>query len=369
MDLITRNWRLKLAAVGLAVGMWLAVVYVSNPPAVRTVMVGRVQVLGLARNLVLVQHPGGPGGVALQVAGLASNVEARTRVLAALRLSIDLAGVRAPGRFEVPLTVRNQDRTVEVLSWPSRVAVQVDRRITAEIPVRAVPRGRSPSGFSAQVTGLTPNTVRVTGPLQLVRQVRAVVHPSVAGLRTTVSQSFPVSLVGLSRARRGVVGISPVEVTALIAVSSQESTRTLPVVVTLAGGGQPPIGTELTDVRSFPSTVVATGPAAVLNGLVRVATKSVDVSGAAQGLTAAARLTAPPGVTLSPATVTVVVSVTTLPRATPVPTAVPTARPTRTPGPTPSPRPTRSPTPTPSPKPTRSPAPTPSPTRTPTPPG
>ncbi len=369
MAFLLHNLRLKLVAAGLAVCMWLAVVYVSNPPAVQTVVAARVGVTGLARGMVLVSGPGAPGGISLQIAGLRSNVQARSRILAGLRLSVNLAGLDTPGTYRVPLQVRNQDPAVAVLSHPGQVAVRLDRLVTALVPVRASPRGRTPAGFTAQVVAISPNAVRVTGASSVVAAVRAVVHPDVGGLRTSLSQSVPVTLVGVSGPRAGGLVPSPLVVTAVISVTSQRSTRTLPVVVTFSGDGQPPAGTRLTDVRSFPSTVTASGPAAQLNLLGQAVTEPIDISGASQGLTVVVPLASPTGVTLTPSTVTVVVTVSLLPHPTPTarPAASPTPAPHRSPGTTPRPLPSRRVTPGASPTATPPPTPTPSPTPTPTP--
>jgi len=383
MGFLIHNLRLKLVAAGLACAMWLAVVYASNPPAVQTVVVTQVAAQGLARGLELVGRPGGPRGVALRIAGLRSNVQDAASVMADLRLSVDLSSIRAAGTYSVPLRVRKADPSVAVFSQPARVTVRVDRRVTEVVTVRALPRGIAPSGFTATVTALEPSTIQVSGPRSVVRAVRAVVRPDLSGLRTSLSQPAPVTLVGVPSSLAHGLRVTPVEVTAVIAVTSQLSTRTLPVVVTFAGDGQPPTGTRLTDIRSVPSTVQASGPAAELNQLNQASTEPVDLAAASLGLTVAVPLVQPAGVTLSPATVTVVISVGLVPQptATPVPSPSPTPsplrRPHRSPRPTPrptpraTPRPARRPTPragpTATPAPTPSPTPTPRPTRTPTP--
>ncbi len=362
MDLLLRNWRLKVVAVGLAVGMWLAVVYASNPPAIRTVVITHVQVAHLAPGLVLLQRPGGTGGVSLEVAGLAANVNAGQQVQRELALSVDLAGISRAGVYRIPLRVRNTDHQVSVVSAPSQLTVTIDRRITATVTVHSVPAGRPPSGFTASVVEIVPASVRVSGAATLVRRARAVIHPTFTGLKTSLSQPETVSLAGIGQAAATRLVVSPVEVTAVVAITSLQSTRTLPVIVTLAGSGQPPAGTQITGIESFPSTIEASGPAASLNGLNQAATQPIDISTSPVGVTVSVGLVTPAGVTFSPSVVSVAITVAALPVVTPVPT--PRATPTPTPTPvirrrvipgspqvTTTPRPTPTPTPTPTPRP------------------
>jgi hypothetical protein len=89
MSWIVANWRLKLLALVLAIGLLMAVAFSENPVEGRTVPVG-VQYVNKPDNLVLVQPP---ARVSVSVVGLRDAVE---RVQAsAVGVTVDLAGAKA----------------------------------------------------------------------------------------------------------------------------------------------------------------------------------------------------------------------------------------------------------------------------------
>jgi YbbR domain-containing protein len=86
---IVANWRLKLLALLLAIGLLTAVAFSENPVEGRTVPVG-VQYVNKPEGLVLVQPP---ARVSVSVVGLRDAVE---RVQSsAVGVTVDLAGAKA----------------------------------------------------------------------------------------------------------------------------------------------------------------------------------------------------------------------------------------------------------------------------------
>ncbi len=321
------NWRLKLIALVVACGMWVAVVYATNPPAITSVDVP-VQVNGLSPDLLLLHRI---EAVPIKVAGVASQVRAAT-VSAHLFASVNLSKISRPGEYQVKLTVTKSDPNFVLWSWPATVLVVIDVWKTANLPVHVVVSRAPPAGYSVNnaATAAVPGYVAVRAPSSILPNILVEARVDLGSVRTSISISSPVSLVNTGNLTQQVT-FQPTVVTVHAVITSQTTESTLAVLATVTG--QVASGYTLTGVQTTPLTVVATGQAGVLAGLTALDTQPVNVNGLSKDTTVQVALVTPSGVSSSVTVVTVVVSISPVPSATPTPTPAPTPTPTPSPSP------------------------------------
>jgi len=324
---IFANWRLKLTALVVACGMWVGVVYATNPPAITTVAVP-VQANGLGTDLLLL-HSIQP--VTIKVAGVASNVRAAS-VSAHLFASVNLRKIVRPGEYEVPLTVSKTDPNFAVLSSPNKVLVVVDVWKTASLPVHVVVSKAPPVGYDVNnaATTATPAAVTVRAPSSILPNLLAEARVSLGSVLSTESIPATVSLVNTGNLAQQIT-YQPTVVTVHAVITSTTTQRTLAVVAAVSG--QVAAGYALTGVQTTPLTVDATGSSSALAGLAALNTQPVDLGGLSKDTTVQVPLVIPSGVSTSTTVVTVVITISALPSASATPTPTPAPSPTPTPTP------------------------------------
>ena len=360
---LTRNWRLKLLALGLAVFAWSVVVYAGNPPDSRTVTVAVPQdANSVSPPFVLASKV---PDLAVRVQGTKDHVDQFDP--AQLQVIVDYRSIRSAGRQQVPVTIINNDRDVDLDNPPTSVSADVDVTGSARVPVQIIvpTNEQPPSGYliNKQTEAVTPSVLTVTGPQRELADVRAVVEVDLTNRKIPLDQSYTVRLLGPGGQPETNLGISESTSTTVnvhIDISTADTKRVSvvdPVIpATLAAPGH-----QLTAVHVNPPSVTLTGAEELLNTLDSVSTTALTQVGLTEDTDETVGLILPAGVTANVTTVTVHLTVITLaPPPTPTPSPTPSATPTPTPGHTPTPGPT--PTPTPSPGPTPTPSPTPRPT-------
>lgn len=319
---ITRNFQFKLIAVVVACGMWVGVVYASDPPAITTFNV-QVQNAGLLHAGLVLLRP--LGTVPVKIAGVSSDVKSG-QTASHLTALADISGITKVGRYEVPLKVQESDPNVWIWSAPQKVLVLVDRRATLSIPVHLNITTSPPPGYVVNVaqSPITPTNVTVSGPATVLPHLQAEANVNLASIRTSLSFTEPVRLLN-NPGPASTVTVTPKDVTVAVAIDSETSERALPVIPTFAGAGQPPSGYTVTGIVVNPLTVIVTGPGLTLAALTSVSTQPIDISHTTSSEAVTAQVLAPAGTTLSQSYVTVVITIT--PVATPTPTPTPTPSP------------------------------------------
>jgi YbbR domain-containing protein len=319
---ITRNFQFKLIAVVVACGMWVGVVYASDPPAITTFNV-QVQSGGVLHAGLVLLRP--IGTVPVKIAGVSSQVK-NPQTASHLTAFADLSGISKVGRYQVPLKVEETDPNVWIWSAPQRVLVLVDRQVTLSIPVHLNVTTSPPPGYVVNVgqSAITPADVTVTGPATVLPHLQAEANVDLTSIRTSLSFTEPVRLLNNPGPSSTVV-VTPKDVTVAVVIDSETSERALPVIPTFAGAGEPPSGYTVTGIVVNPLTVIVTGPASTLAALTSVSTQPIDIGHATASEAVNVQVVAPGGTTLSLSYVTVVITIT--------PVASPTPTPTPTPGP------------------------------------
>lgn len=324
LQFIVRNWRLKLVALAVACGMWVAVVYAGNPPAIRTVYIP-VQANGLNSNNLLLLH--NIARIPVKVDGVLSNVTT-SQVAPHLSASVNLSKITRPGEYQVPLTFANTDPNVSAVSVPSTVQVVVDDWKTARLTVHVIETGLQ-AGYSVSSTAVNPTSVLVRAPSSILSNVVVDAKVNLSPYRAPVTLQPTVTFVnpgGLTEKPTA----DPNSVSVKVGISSQTITTGATALVETTGDVAN--GYELVSATPAPLQLSITGPETLVAQMPTIETRPIDISGITRDTSVQVQLVVPSGVTASVTTVTVTITVVALPPATPTPTPTP---PTPTPSPSP----------------------------------
>ncbi|HET7790085.1 MAG TPA: hypothetical protein VFK78_04740 [Gemmatimonadales bacterium] len=285
--LVTRNWPIKLAALLLAVMLYIAVA--AQQPITQTFALRLVVRVPPGRTL---EHQ--PPGVSVVLSG-------RGRELLKLRSFPHVITVAVPDTLsssiynfslrasDVPVPLGADVQVADIV--PREITIGLDSVVRKEVRVAARVRVVAESGYVLH-GGLTvtPSVVRVIGPEQAVAAVESVatVPTEISDVNGPFSRTVPLDTASL-----GLLRVAPqsIEVSGELGVAA---TRTFANVLVESGAGAP------TTVTLSPAhvTVEVTGPDERVQALTRDSVRVImHVSGGA-GAPAYARLTvvAPPGI-------------------------------------------------------------------------
>ncbi len=335
---ITRNWRLKLLALVLAIIAWVGVVYAANPPGVKAVEVPVPQppTVSLPAGYVLTQPI---PELTVNVAGTADNlsnfsanqiqVTVNYGVISSLRSNV-------PATVSLPIQLVKQNPNVELDNPPTTVQANVDKTGTAVRSVTVAVGTDPPTGYTITSEQATPATVTLTGPEHELTDAVVKTQSIDLGYQTAnFTETLNVDAYAQSQVLSN-VNVSPPSVTVQITLASPTTTRTSSVVLGPIRGL--PSGYGVSSVTYSPLTVTLTGTEAVMNGasLNSVSTSPIDLGSFIGTRNYTVSIPSPgSGITVSPASVTVTITTYAITPPTPGPTSPPT--PTPTPAPTPTP--------------------------------
>ena len=165
---LTRNWRLKLLALVLAIFSWAGVVLATNPPGTRSVSIPVPQppapdVSLPAGYLLTAPIP----NLTVYITGTEQHLDAFSK--SSLQVTVDYNAIRAIGN-QVPATVRlpvkitNSDPNIDLDDPPASVMAAVDTSGSTSETVEVAVSHTPPPGYETGSLVATPNTVTATGP-------------------------------------------------------------------------------------------------------------------------------------------------------------------------------------------------------------
>jgi YbbR domain-containing protein len=328
---ITRNWKLKLLAVVLAIVAWAGVVFATNPPGTRSVSVPVPQppspTVSLPAGYVLTQPI---PNLIVSITGTEDHLNTFSR--SSLQVSVDYAAIKAvgsrvPATVKLPVTVTDTDPNIELDNPPTTVEVNVDASGTASEAVTVAVSHTPPPGYEVDTTASTPASVTVTGPEHELLGMQVRTQPidlsnQLANFDDTVAL-YPYARDGRKLTD---VNVDPGSVNVAITVVGLDTSRTSSVLIGPVIGVPP--GYEVSVDSYSPMTVTLTGSQALINdsSLASVSTGGVDVAGQTGTVTYHLNIQVPAGISVSPSsTVAVTITVTPIPTPTPAATAPPTA--------------------------------------------
>lgn len=217
---LTENWALKLAALGLAILLWLAVTANDEQQALfRNIPVEvdlrdpdwRLERLDPATVTVTVR---GPRGELVELGGSPPRI-----VLPVERVSDTIESQVVPLQWvQLPAGVR----VTRVLALrPDTIRLHYQRLDSRSLPVRVRTRGELPQGLTLSLPISTnPSTVRVRGPANLISGLDSVplLPVDLSGLSSTTNVPVGVDTVGLEE-----LSFDPAEVNVVLRVAPIDS--------------------------------------------------------------------------------------------------------------------------------------------------
>ncbi len=253
---LARNGRLKLAAFGLALFLWV-LIRVGNP-GLRDLLVpvdiqlgdpGWVLLEDPEPQMVLVSFRGPPGEI--------------FRLTDREGVSVD---VNITEMSDEEMVIQLQPEWVTVDGYrgvqvedivPRAINVHLDRTTTRSIPVRVSTRGRLPEHLAlTRAPSSTPSVVRVSGPASLVDRLDSL-------------DVLPVNLTGVN-------GLMTVE--AVVDTAGISGLSMVPQVVAVRIPAEESIERVFNGVPVIPDPLVGTGPIQVLTAAVRVTVRGARSS-------------------------------------------------------------------------------------------
>jgi YbbR domain-containing protein len=185
---LERDMTLRLISLGLAIGLWIFV-NAGQHGAVQSFQVP-VSYRDLPPGFVLTNPH--PDFVKIQVSGPRTLLSIIDPIHLTLRLDLTGVGIGqasfkiGPDSFPVP-------RHTEVTSvLPSQIVLEIDRRVTRDIPIHLVLSGTPGEGYKIASAEVTPAAVSIRGPSREIARIDEVdTEPlSVAGITADISRDL-----------------------------------------------------------------------------------------------------------------------------------------------------------------------------------
>jgi YbbR domain-containing protein len=289
---VAHNWPLKVAAVGLAALLYVALALSQNSKE------WRGQVAIDVRNQ--------PSAVLTNGVQFVTSIRYFAPVDVANRVTgddfsawIDLSNADATTTTDVSVDVHltSPDPEVQIVDWtPKRISVHLDPLREKVVPVQ-VDEGTKPPGLEVRDPVVDTSQVTVSGTQSTVSQVVAAVAKvriDPAGLM--IDQEVDLVPVDARGETVSQVHLAPSSVRVTILVGSKLQSRALPVnpIVT----GTPGTGFELDSVDFSPLLVTVEGDATTITALTKIDTKPLSVSGATADVSQTLGLDLPDGITV-----------------------------------------------------------------------
>ena len=318
---ITRNFKLKLGCAVLALITWTGVVYAGNPPTTKVIHVPVPQG-GVPKGFILVHKI---QDLPLRVGGTrdaVNNFDPSSDVT----VKLDWKSVTAGGVQNIPVSVDNNDPSVELLDVPTSVQGNIDTLTSVSVPVSINFTANPPPGISLGAQAVSPPSVTVIGPSHELKDMKVRANVDLTDKSANYQASlavFPFDANGNSLS--GDVQLNPSTVTVTVQLSSVVTSRVVAVQPSFVG--RVASGYAVTAIRYSPQSITISGPQTLLNNIDALSTSNISINGLTGNVNLTVQLLLPDGVTASVSTVTVNLVVT------------PIATPTATPAPSPSPTP------------------------------
>ena len=111
------------------------------------------------------------------------------------KVTLDLSSIQTPGTYELRLDVAEPPRIIRVTGMSvSTITLEVDRKVSREVPVQHRIEGRLPEGYWMGEPEVTPETVRISGPQRMIDSVqKAACVINVDGLDKSYNDKMPVT--------------------------------------------------------------------------------------------------------------------------------------------------------------------------------
>ncbi len=240
---------LLLAAIGLALVIWLVAINEENPLITQDLQSRvPVTVLGLGADLAVVEDLSDESVRLRLRAPRSSWVDMDP---ADFRATLDLAGL-GPGENTVPVRVVSRDPQVTIIDVQlPQLTVSLDPLVSKEIPVQADIMDGTAFGYDWQPAILEPMTATVSGPASQVQQVtRARAEVYLRNAKSQVERNETITAVDSQNRSVAGVRMEPNLAHILVPVEQWPGRKEVAVRVKLAG--RPADGYRLNSVKVEP---------------------------------------------------------------------------------------------------------------------
>jgi YbbR domain-containing protein len=319
---VTRNWRLKVGCTILALITWVGVVYAGNPPETRAISVHVPQdPSSIPAGFVLVRPV---PDLTMRIGGSRQNLDAFKA--SSLDIAADWRVVTHAGVQTIPLSIVNNDTSIELIDRPTSFRADIDALQSVLIPVTIVVTGSPPAGYEIVAESTAPDAVAIAGPHRELTGLQARVSVDLSNQKSNfVADEQAVLVYDAHNKRLNDVGITPDRVRVSISISANLTSRASAVLPRVVGNVA--AGHQLVGISVTPTTVVLSGPQDLLNALDAVPTAQISLNGVFGNVTTVVTVNPPAGVSATPSSVTVTILVSALPTPAPTPTPTPASTP------------------------------------------
>ncbi len=258
----SQNLLTFLLSLSLAFLFWVVATETENPTREEVLPARSVTLKGLLPDLYAYGY---------ESAQVRLVVRAPASVLSVLQVSdvdvyLNVEGL-SPGTHVLPVEVALARRPIRVISIePEKIAVQIEQRLTRQIPVRPVVQGTPALGYQAGELQIAPQKVVITGPASSVeRAAEAQVVLDIGEKRQSIRGDFRLRVVDQAGKELPYVSCDPATVTVALVIEQLGNYRDMAVKVNLTG--QPAPGYRVTRVEVDPPIVTAFGPTDMIRAL------------------------------------------------------------------------------------------------------
>ncbi|TDQ40699.1 CdaR family protein [Aureibacillus halotolerans] len=319
--LMNTPWFVKIISLVLAVLLFLIVTTETTPgDRNNSNVLPQVSETEEIYNVPIATHTEGPQYVVSDEAQTADiYLEGPTSVIRAtlnqqnFEVFVDVTGLE-PGTHEVDVQYSGFSNRLNVTLDPAQINVTIEPEVSNVYPVSIdyINQGNMAEGYSAGDAIVQPDSVRVTGPQSEMERIALVkTWIDLANISETFQSNALVKVYD-QRGNELDVTVEPSSVEVEVPVAAPSKT----VPIEAVGTGDAAEGFEVSNLSPTPQQVTISGPQNVLDGIERIQTEGIDLSGIDSSDAIEIGLDLPESITADPETVTVDVTVDEIPDAT-----------------------------------------------------
>lgn len=289
MKHLANNPGLKLLSLLFAVVIWLVVVNVADPEATKSFSVP-VEIVNkdIITEMGKVPNVVGDTDIAVfYIAGSRSYVEDMTSddfsVTADLS-QVDLSQEGEAKLVPIEITAKKNERRIEIVRRTVNMQITLEDRLEKKFVISGEATGTPAEGYAIGGVEVTPNLLKVSGPVSIVSKINRVgASINVDGVTSDVSDSvIPV----LYDEDGSVISSDLLEMNQTAVTIRAEIWATKSVPVQCMASGEPAAGYEFRKIECVPETVLVKGRASVLNGIsvINIPADVIDITGAREDM-------------------------------------------------------------------------------------
>ncbi|MBU7006883.1 CdaR family protein [Phosphitispora fastidiosa] len=269
------DWGLKILSVILAVVLWVYVSNELNPTKYKEFKAVPVEVKGVGQNLAVSEMPGTVNVRVQANQNLIADLDVRS-----IEVYVDLTRVK-PGETVVPVRVKAPTGVKVADLRPRQMPVKIESMAEKQVLVQASYLNSPKEGYKLLAVKTKPDEVIIRGPKSVIDRVTAVsIDIQLKDREKSFGETLPIKVVddtGNFREERFVTR-TPSVVDVFITIVPDLPVRKVKVNPQITG--TPAAGYTVLTTVIEPEELNITGEPEAINGIDRVSTQPVNISGA-----------------------------------------------------------------------------------------